>query len=60
MNKTLVGAAVAAAGMLLAAHASVPAQASSSSTFDSTSNPVLFVHGYTGDASNWNTMANRC
>ncbi|MFD5947136.1 esterase/lipase family protein [Streptomyces collinus] len=59
MNKTLVGAAVAAAGMLLAAHASVPAQASSSSTFDSTSNPVLFVHGYTGDASNWNTMANR-
>ncbi|MDN0196810.1 triacylglycerol lipase [Streptomyces sp. S.PNR 29] len=60
MNKTLAGAAVATAGALLAVQASVPAQASSSSTFDpTTSNPVLFVHGYTGDASNWNTMANR-
>lgn len=59
MNKTLAGAAVAAAAALLAVHASLPAQASNSSTFDSTSNPVLFVHGYTGDAGNWNTMAGR-
>ncbi|MGW0210659.1 esterase/lipase family protein [Streptomyces sp. NPDC003233] len=59
MNKTLAVAAVAAAGVLLATQGSLPAQASSSSTFNSTSNPVLFVHGYTGDASNWNTMADR-
>ncbi|MFI7413049.1 esterase/lipase family protein [Streptomyces sp. NPDC049627] len=53
-------AAVAAAGALLAVQTSGPAQAlSSSSTFNSASNPVLFVHGYTGDASNWNTMADR-
>ncbi|WP_052867191.1 esterase/lipase family protein [Streptomyces niger] len=59
MNKTLASAAAIAAGALLALQASLPAQASSSSTFNSTSNPVLFVHGYTGDASNWNTMAGR-
>lgn len=59
MNKTLAVAAVAAAGVLLATQGALPAQASSSSTFNSTSNPVLFVHGYTGDASNWNTMADR-
>ncbi|MFE9442757.1 esterase/lipase family protein [Streptomyces sp. NPDC006602] len=59
MNKTLASTAVAAAGALLAVQASLPAQASSSSTFNSTSDAVLFVHGYTGDASNWNTMADR-
>ncbi|MFE1298096.1 MULTISPECIES: esterase/lipase family protein [unclassified Streptomyces] len=59
MNRTLVATAVAAAGTLLALQTSVPAQASSSSSFTPTSNPVLFVHGYTGDGSNWNTMAGR-
>ncbi|WP_449334047.1 esterase/lipase family protein [Streptomyces cynarae] len=59
MKRPLVAAAVAAAGVLLAVQASGPAQASSSSTFDSTSDPILFVHGYTGDGSNWNTMAGR-
>jgi triacylglycerol lipase len=52
-------AAAVAAGFLLAIQASAPAQASSSSAFDSTSHPILFVHGYNGDAGNWNTMANR-
>ncbi|MFF9623602.1 esterase/lipase family protein [Streptomyces griseosporeus] len=59
MKKTLAAAAAAAAGALLAVHISLPAQAATGSTFSSTSNPVLFVHGYTGDASNWNTMADR-
>ncbi|MEW2258256.1 triacylglycerol lipase [Streptomyces sp. NPDC047869] len=59
MKQTLAIAAAAAAGVLLATQSSLPAQASTSSTFDSTSNPVLFVHGYTGDATNWNTMAGR-
>ncbi|GHF39333.1 esterase/lipase family protein [Streptomyces griseosporeus] len=59
MKKTLAAAAAAAAGALLAVQVSLPAQAASGSTFNSTSNPVLFVHGYTGDASNWNTMADR-
>ncbi|MEW2251515.1 triacylglycerol lipase [Streptomyces sp. NPDC006975] len=59
MNRTLVATAVAAAGTLLALQTSVPAQASSSSSFTPTSNPVLFVHGYTGDGNNWNTMAGR-
>ncbi|MGW7527664.1 esterase/lipase family protein [Streptomyces sp. NPDC054783] len=59
MNKSLASTAVAAAGALLAVQSALPAQASSSSSFDSTSNPVLFVHGYTGDGSNWNTMADR-
>jgi triacylglycerol lipase len=52
-------AAVAAAGALLAVQASVPAQASSSSRFTLDSHPILFVHGYNGDAGNWNTMADR-
>lgn len=59
MKKTLAAAAAAAAGALLAVQVSLPAQAATGSTFNSTSNPVLFVHGYTGDASNWNTMADR-
>ncbi|MFH8933793.1 esterase/lipase family protein [Streptomyces griseosporeus] len=59
MKKTLAAAAAAAAGALLAVQVSLPAHAASGSTFNSTSNPVLFVHGYTGDASNWNTMADR-
>lgn len=59
MKKTLAAAAAAAAGALLAVQTSLPAQAATGSTFNSTSNPVLFVHGYTGDASNWNTMADR-
>ncbi|MFF9275993.1 esterase/lipase family protein [Streptomyces griseosporeus] len=59
MKKTLAAAAVAAAGALLAVQVSLPAQAATGSTFNSAGNPVLFVHGYTGDASNWNTMADR-
>ncbi|MFI6038486.1 esterase/lipase family protein [Streptomyces sp. NPDC051315] len=59
MKRSLVAAATATAGALLAVQASGPAEASSSSTYRSTSNPVLFVHGYSGDGSNWNTMADR-
>lgn len=59
MKKTLVSTAAAAAVALLAVQASLPAHASGGSGYDATSNPVLFVHGYTGDGSNWNTMANR-
>ncbi|MER6347652.1 esterase/lipase family protein [Streptomyces sp. NPDC001595] len=59
MKSPLPAAAVAAAGVLLAVQASGPAQASSSSAFTSASHPILFVHGYSGDATNWNTMANR-
>ncbi|KUN83647.1 lipase [Streptomyces bungoensis] len=54
-----MSAAAAAAGALLAVQASLPAHAASGSTFGSTSNPVLFVHGYTGAGSNWDTMASR-
>ena len=59
MKRSLVTSAIAAAGALLAVQAAVPAEASSASTFRSSSNPVLFVHGYSGDGSNWNTMADR-
>ncbi|MFF8942259.1 esterase/lipase family protein [Streptomyces sp. NPDC014864] len=57
MKRSVVISAVAAAGALLAVQAAIPAEASSASTFGSSSNPILFVHGYTGDGSNWNTMA---
>jgi triacylglycerol lipase len=61
VKRSLAAAAVAAACALLAVQASGPAQASTSSgsTFGSGSDPILFVHGYSGDGSNWNTMANR-
>ncbi|MGX1503351.1 UNVERIFIED_CONTAM: triacylglycerol lipase [Streptomyces graminofaciens] len=59
MKKSVMTAALAAAGVLLAVQAPVPAQASSSSGFVPGSNPVLFVHGYNGGSSNWNTMADR-
>ncbi|MBT2470566.1 triacylglycerol lipase [Streptomyces sp. ISL-66] len=60
MKRSLVTAAVAVAGALVAVQASGPAQASSSPTFNQgSSNPILFVHGYSGDGSNWSTMANR-
>ncbi|MFI8192389.1 esterase/lipase family protein [Streptomyces sp. NPDC085946] len=54
-----MSAALVAAGALLAAQASGPAQASGSSRFAPGSHPVLFVHGYSGSAANWNTMADR-
>ncbi|QGZ47245.1 alpha/beta fold hydrolase [Streptomyces sp. QHH-9511] len=59
MKRSVVTAAVAAAGALLVVQAPAPAQASTGSSFTSGSNPVLFVHGYNGDAGNWNTMADR-
>ncbi|MGY1577915.1 esterase/lipase family protein [Streptomyces sp. MN13] len=59
MKKTLMTAAAAVAGALLAVQAPAPAQASSSSAFGSAADPILFVHGYTGDAGNWNVMADR-
>jgi triacylglycerol lipase len=59
VKRPIPAAAVAAAGVILAIQASGPAQASNSSTFQSNSNPILFVHGYSGDASNWTAMANR-
>nr|WP_229896485.1 triacylglycerol lipase [Streptomyces cinerochromogenes] len=60
LNRSLVATAVAATGVLLAVQAPASAaQAAGSSAFRSGSNPVLFVHGYTGDGGNWNTMASR-
>ncbi|MEV6960295.1 triacylglycerol lipase [Streptomyces sp. NPDC051207] len=59
MKRSLVTATVAVAGALLAVQVSVPAQASAGSGFTTGSHPVLFVHGYNGDGSNWNTMADR-
>ncbi|MBT2443884.1 triacylglycerol lipase [Streptomyces sp. ISL-36] len=59
MKKSLVATAIAAASALLTLQASGPAQASTLSDFQSSSNPILFVHGYSGDSSNWNTMADR-
>lgn len=59
LSRPLVSA-VAAAGVLIAVQAPTSsAQAATTSTFRSSSNPILFVHGYTGDGSNWNTMATR-
>lgn len=59
MKRSRLPAAVATATALLAVQASGPAHASSGSTFRPTSHPVLFVHGYSGDGSNWTTMADR-
>ncbi|MDG9715433.1 triacylglycerol lipase [Streptomyces sp. DH24] len=52
-------ATAAVAGALLAVQAPVAAQASTGSRFGPGSHPVLFVHGYNGAGSNWNTMADR-
>lgn len=52
-------AAATAVAALLTVHLSAPAQASGTSTFRPASHPILFVHGYNGDGSNWNTMADR-
>ncbi|MFI6108438.1 esterase/lipase family protein [Streptomyces sp. NPDC051310] len=43
----------------LALQAWAPAGAAGTSAYRSTSHPVLFVHGYNGAASNWDTMAGR-
>ncbi|OEJ27079.1 lipase [Streptomyces agglomeratus] len=53
-------AIAAAAALLLALHVTTPAGAAGvASTYGPASNPVLFVHGYSGSASNWNTMVGR-
>ncbi|OSZ57966.1 lipase [Streptomyces pharetrae CZA14] len=59
MNRSLVSAAAATAGALLALQTPGPAHASGAAAFRATSHPILFVHGYSGDGSNWNTMADR-
>jgi triacylglycerol lipase len=59
VKRPVPAAVIAAAGVLLAVQASGHAQAAGGSTFGSTSNPILFMHGYNGDAANWNTMADR-
>ncbi|MFE9773666.1 esterase/lipase family protein [Streptomyces sp. NPDC005931] len=59
MKRFLLSTTAAAAAVLVAVQLSGPAQASSGSAFRSTSNPILFVHGYSGNGSNWNTMADR-
>lgn len=58
MKKNLLAVAVASAlfGAITAAPADAAAQASS---FGPSSNPVLFVHGYSSSGSYWNTMADR-
>ncbi|MCZ2527096.1 esterase/lipase family protein [Streptomyces sp. HB2AG] len=57
MKKTLLVAAVA--GLLLPLQAPSSAGAASASAFGPSSHPVMFVHGYSGSGSNWNTMADR-
>ncbi|CAL9640978.1 esterase/lipase family protein [Streptomyces sp. enrichment culture] len=60
MKSPVPAAAVVAAGVLLAVQAPLPARAATgAAAFHPASNPVLFVHGYNGSASNWNTMADR-
>ncbi|NWF25816.1 triacylglycerol lipase [Streptomyces sp. PKU-EA00015] len=36
-----------------------PAGAAGTSTFNSSSHPILFVHGYNGSGANWDTMVSR-
>jgi len=57
VRKHLTVAAVA--GLLLTLQAMTPAGAAGTSADNSTSDPILFVHGYNGSGSNWNTMADR-
>ena len=47
------------AGLLLTLQGLAPAGAADTSAYDSPSDPILFVHGYNGSGSNWNTMADR-
>ncbi|MFE9394944.1 esterase/lipase family protein [Streptomyces flavidovirens] len=59
MRKPVIAAAVAAA-LLLPLQATTPAGAAgTASTFSPSSHPILFVHGYNGSASNWDTMVSR-
>ncbi|ORT56420.1 triacylglycerol lipase [Streptomyces sp. CB03238] len=57
MRKPAIVACLAVAVLALLSWA--PAGAAGTSTFHSTSHPVLFVHGYNGSAANWDTMASR-
>ncbi|MET9800270.1 triacylglycerol lipase [Streptomyces sp. NPDC006368] len=57
MRKPVIAALVAA--VVLALQALSPAGAAGTSTYRSTSHPVLFVHGYNGSAQNWDTMVSR-
>ncbi|MDN3296504.1 triacylglycerol lipase [Streptomyces ficellus] len=59
MRSHLIVPAVAAAALLLALPAMAPAAAADTSTYRPSSNPILFVHGYNGSASNWDTMVSR-
>ncbi|MGW0466608.1 esterase/lipase family protein [Streptomyces sp. NPDC003027] len=60
MRKHVIVAAVAAALLLALPAAMTPAAAATDkSTFNPSSNPILFVHGYNGSASNWDTMVSR-
>jgi triacylglycerol lipase len=58
VKKLLAAAAAALAALVLQAPS--PASAASTSSFDpATSDPIVFVHGWNGSASNWDTMAGR-
>jgi triacylglycerol lipase len=50
--------AAAAASVLLALAFPGSARAAGNSTFGSSSNPIVFVHGWNSDNTVWNTMAN--
>lgn len=57
MRKHVIVAALAA--LLLVLGFGTPAGAAGTSTFSSSSHPILFVHGYNGSGSNWDTMVSR-
>ncbi|MBT2527986.1 triacylglycerol lipase [Streptomyces sp. ISL-99] len=59
MRKPVIAAAAAAA-LLLPLQATTPAGAAgTASAYSRSSDPILFVHGYNGSASNWDTMVSR-
>ena len=60
MNRTRITAVLAALVSLLALLLPLPATAATTrSTFGPGSNPILFVHGYNGSASNWDMMVSK-
>lgn len=59
MRKHVLVAAVAGALLLVPQGMTPAGAAGTASAFGPSSNPVLFVHGYSGSASNWDTMVSR-
>ncbi|MER7521049.1 triacylglycerol lipase [Streptomyces sp. NPDC126499] len=55
MKKYVLSAAVSA--LIAFASAAAPVHAADTPTYDRSSHPILFVHGYNSSGSYWNTMA---